>query len=139
MEENRKKVTPLGQFNCQSFPIDETNCYLISEEELNRLGNDLQWDYDNDTEEQILNEKTNEYETKIIKHPKLVPYDNSKELKREYALNRISELKSLLFESDYRAIKYAEGLYTEEEYAPYKTQRQEYRDEINRLEKELEG
>ena len=52
---------------------------------------------------------------------------------------RISELKQLLAETDYRAIKYAEGYYTEEEYAPYKALRQSYRDEINKLEQELEA
>ena len=51
---------------------------------------------------------------------------------------RIANLKQRLIESDYRAIKYAEGLYTEEEYKPYKELRQSYRDEINELEQELE-
>ena len=50
---------------------------------------------------------------------------------------RINELKQLLKETDYRAIKYAEGCYTEEEYKPYKEQRQAYRDEINELEATL--
>ena len=50
---------------------------------------------------------------------------------------RIKELKQLLADSDFRAIKYAEGYYSEEEFAPYKAQRQEWRDEINRLEEEL--
>ncbi len=49
---------------------------------------------------------------------------------------RLSELRSLLADSDYKAIKYAEGLITEEEYAPIKAQRQSWRDEINRLEAE---
>ena len=43
----------------------------------------------------------------------------------------------LLSNSDYRAIKYVEGEYTEEEYAPYKEQRHLYRVEINELEEEL--
>lgn len=53
--------------------------------------------------------------------------------------DRIESYKKLLAETDYRAIKYAEGLYTEEEYAPYKALRQGYRDSINALEKELEN
>lgn len=56
------------------------------------------------------------------------------EIKKE----RIKELKNLLAATDYRAIKYAEGQYTKTEYAPYKEQRQAYRDEINQLEKELD-
>ena len=50
---------------------------------------------------------------------------------------KIAALKQRLIESDYRAIKYAEGLYTEEEYQPYKEQRKQWRDEINQLEQEL--
>ena len=37
-------------------------------------------------------------------------------------------------QTDYQAIKYAEGQLTEEEYAPIKAQRQAWRDEINLLE-----
>lgn len=47
---------------------------------------------------------------------------------------RIKELKQLLADSDYKAIKYAEGLLTPEEYAPVKALRQSYRAEINMLE-----
>ena len=47
---------------------------------------------------------------------------------------RISELKRLLAETDYQAIKYAEGHISEQEYAPIKAQRQAWRDEINQLE-----
>ena len=50
---------------------------------------------------------------------------------------RISELKTLLDESDYKAIKYAEGLIPESEYEPIKSERQKYRDEINQLESEI--
>lgn len=58
---------------------------------------------------------------------------------KELAQHKIAELKRNLAETDYRAIKYAEGEYTEEEYAPYKKQRQEWRDEINQLEEKLKG
>lgn len=49
----------------------------------------------------------------------------------------ISRLKAQLKKSDYKAIKYAEGWITEEEYAEIKAERQRIRDEINRLEEEL--
>ena len=52
---------------------------------------------------------------------------------------KIDILKLHLQETDYKAIKYAEGLLTEEEYAPIKAERQQMRDEINRLEAELAG
>lgn len=48
----------------------------------------------------------------------------------------INELKKHLSDTDYQAIKYAEGQITEEDYAPIKEQRQAWRDEINRLEGE---
>ena len=49
---------------------------------------------------------------------------------------QINELKEKLRETDYQAIKYAEGLISEEDYAPTKKQRQEWRDKINELESE---
>lgn len=48
----------------------------------------------------------------------------------------IEQLKKQLAESDYKAIKYAEGWYTEEEYAPIKDERQRLRSKINALEEE---
>lgn len=50
---------------------------------------------------------------------------------------KILLLKKKLEMTDYKAIKYAEGLLTEEEYAPIKAERQQMRDEINRIEAEL--
>lgn len=50
---------------------------------------------------------------------------------------RINELKKLLSQSDYKAIKYAEGLISAQDYEPIKQLRQSYRDEINRLESEV--
>lgn len=47
---------------------------------------------------------------------------------------KIDELKSKLAQTDYKAIKYAEGLISEQEYAPIKAQRQSWRDMINLLE-----
>lgn len=49
----------------------------------------------------------------------------------------ITALKRLLKQSDYKAIKYAEGLISESEYAPIKAQRQGWRDQINQLESEI--
>lgn len=50
---------------------------------------------------------------------------------------QIGRLKAKLRNTDYQAIKYFEGLLSEEEYAPIKKQRQAWRDEINKLEEEL--
>lgn len=50
----------------------------------------------------------------------------------------IKILKNKLKETDYRAIKYAEGFLSEEEYSETKAQRQAWRDEINALEAKLQ-
>lgn len=52
-------------------------------------------------------------------------------------LSEINAIKEELAESDYKAIKYAEGWLTEDEYAPVKAHRQALRDKINELEAEL--
>lgn len=58
---------------------------------------------------------------------------------KENSRETILELKQKLSNTDYQAIKYAEGELTEEEYAPIKAQRKAWREEINRLEEELEN
>lgn len=62
---------------------------------------------------------------------------------RDYIPNRIEEiqwqienLKRNLADTDYQAIKYAEGEISEEDYLPIKEKRRAWREEINRLEKE---
>ena len=46
----------------------------------------------------------------------------------------ISENKRLLKESDYKALKHADGVMSDEEYEEVKEKRQTYRDRINELE-----
>lgn len=62
-----------------------------------------------------------------------IPYTVEQIAKRE-KIARIAELKRLLTASDYKAIKYAEGALTPEEYAETKAERQAWRNEINELE-----
>ncbi len=55
------------------------------------------------------------------------------------AINKqIRELKKQLADTDYKAIKYSEGWLTDEEYAEVKTQREEWRSAINKLEDRLQ-
>lgn len=54
-------------------------------------------------------------------------------LKDQYRLE-ITQLKKQLSDSDYKAIKFAEGQISEEEYSEIKSERQGYRDRINYLE-----
>lgn len=58
---------------------------------------------------------------------------------KDYKKNfkRIEELKQKLANTDYEAIKFAEGVMTAEAYAPYKADRQKWRAEINELEKQI--
>ena len=67
-----------------------------------------------------------------------IPYTEA-ELKRRKAEDEICELKMKLLQTDYQAIKYAEGMFTLSEYAPIREQRQAWRDRINELEGEIGG
>lgn len=58
---------------------------------------------------------------------------------REQKLAEIGDLKQQLASSDYKAIKFAEGWLTSEEYAPIKAMRQELRNRINELENDTES
>lgn len=57
--------------------------------------------------------------------------------KIEEKIKHIRELKSLLNSTDYKAIKYAEGELSAEEYAETLVQRRAWRAEINKLKAEL--
>ena len=65
-----------------------------------------------------------------------IPYTEN-ELERMAAEREISELKAKLRDTDYQAIKYAEGMFTLSEYAPIREQRQAWRDRINHLEERI--
>lgn len=62
-----------------------------------------------------------------------IPY-TLEELERNKAIKRIAELKKLLADTDYKAIKYAEGEILEEDYISIREQRRAWRAEINELE-----
>jgi hypothetical protein len=53
---------------------------------------------------------------------------------KENAETRIAELKQLLKDTDYKALKYAEGVISAIDYLPTQRERQAWRDEINDLE-----
>lgn len=57
----------------------------------------------------------------------------------EYKQFKISELKQKLTETDYIACKIAEGSATVEEYSEIITQREAWREEINKLESMVES
>lgn len=56
--------------------------------------------------------------------------------KEEKSKREITRLKKELSETDYEAIKYSEGWFTDEEYAPIKAMRESLREQIRALESE---
>ena len=68
------------------------------------------------------------YTYEFLSNPKIAEYQAE-----------IDELKQALADSDYKAIKYAEGEISEEDYAPIKAQRQAWRNRINELEALISG
>lgn len=76
-----------------------------------------------ESEKFIYNKETDE----ILNNPNYI--ENRYEIEAE-----INKYKKLLSDSDYKAIKYAEGVLTEEEYSETKQQRQSWRNKINELE-----
>ena len=66
-------------------------------------------------------------------HYKTVHVSEEERQKDQYRLE-ISQLKKQLSDTDYKAIKYAEGQLTESEYSPIRSQRAEWRARINELE-----
>lgn len=58
-------------------------------------------------------------------------------LHRSEMLREIEGLKQQLADTDYKAIKYAEGWITAEDYAPTKAERQSIRNRINELQEEI--
>lgn len=69
--------------------------------------------------------------------PYTPPTPSAEEVAEQQREAEIWSLKEQLRESDYKAIKYAEGWITAEDYAPVKAQRQEWRERINELEELL--
>ena len=77
-----------------------------------------------------------------VEKPAYVP--TPEELLSSAKSNKLSSLQKLLNDTDYKAIKYAEGVITEEEYAPTKEKRQVWRAAYNAIEEaqtvaEVEG
>ena len=70
----------------------------------------------------------------MLYNPKTKTFYNNNKIE---IINQISILKEQLSSTDYKAIKFAEGWITEEEYLPTKTERQSLRDQINTLEQQL--
>ena len=81
--------------------------------------------------EEITEQEYNELQQSFEKH------GNVEKAKEQANKERIAELKTLLRESDYKQAKWLDGDLSDEDYAPIKKARHDWRVEINRLEEEL--
>lgn len=113
------KIIPQGEFGYRTAPIDEPYIEVTDEDLFKLRLHEVKF--------------TTDPEGKTI----LVPNDNTEENRKREVMERISELKKLLADSDYQAIKYAEGLISASDYIPIKAKREMWRKEINDLEKTL--
>lgn len=117
-----------GEMNCQRDPLEslkeKRDVWLLPADATyvaplpEKDGFKVKWNEDHWEYEEIPDESV----------PEHVPTEE--ELKQQ----RLFELKGKLYQTDYKALKYAEGWLTEEEYAETKAERQAWRDEINQLE-----
>ena len=105
---------------------EEVGHYAVIREYPNG-GRDVKWVVDKPAVAAC--EEHDEYEDILV----FVPY-TEKELARQAAEREIGELKAKLRETDYKAIKYAEGMITLADYAPIREERQSWRDRIGELE-----
>lgn len=74
-----------------------------------------------------------------------IPYTKEELRQKEYEnklnplLEEMNECKAYLASTDYEAIKYAEGWFTEKEYEPLKEAREKTREKIRKIEKDIEN
>lgn len=95
------------------------------------------WDIENNY---ILIADTETSDVNGFTYPKeLCPHKSEHDLQVEVWNREIFELKEELNRTDYKAIKYAEGVMTDEEYQPTGIQRQAWRHRINELEEMIKG
>ena len=66
------------------------------------------------------------------------PHKTQEMIDRENAIQELNQLKKQLSDTDYKAIKFAEGEINPEDYLPIKNQRAEWRAKINQLQAEFD-
>ena len=88
-------------------------------------GKDVEWVID------VPGRKAQEAWVEEIEYSLYIPYSENY-LKKKHYEEKIREYQRMLAESDFKAIKYMEGWYTDEEYQHIKLTRNSYREEIRR-------
>lgn len=143
---NENKTQELLRENCDStkgkFESDTLTTHIVGQQEVKE-----QWHYETIREysnggkdiKKVIDVK---YQPFIAEHDeteKILVYKSytEDELKVMEIQRRIGDLKQKLADTDYKAIKYAEGELMAEEYEETKIQRRTWREKINKLEEEL--
>ena len=116
LKENELIVSPSGKFGYQITPLTDIKI-VVTREELKAIDNRV---------------KCFDLETM-----KVVDYDNTEDELIKDKEEKIRKLKMLLYQTDYKAIKFAEGELSYSDYEETRLLRKSYRDEINKLEQEI--
>ena len=107
--------------------------YTESAETAYKMGWDIEHNY-------ILIADTETSDVNGFTYPKdICPHKSERDKQIELWNREIFELKEELSQTDYKAIKYAEGVLTDEDYQPTGIQRQAWRKRINELERLIAG
>lgn len=110
------------------YPDGHLGKYIESAETAFKMGWDIEHNY-------IPIADVKESDVNGLTYPKeLCPMKTPDDISKDKARERIAELKKFLSATDYKAIKYAEGALTPEEYDQDRQARADARTEINNLE-----
>ena len=120
-------------FYDKTYEDGHLGSYTESAEMAYRFGWDIEHNY-------ILIADTEKSDVNGFTYPKeLCPHKSERDKQIELWNREIFELKEELQRTDYKAIKYAEGVLTDEDYQPTGIQRQAWRKRINELERLIAG
>lgn len=113
------------------YPDGHLGAFTESAELAYKLGRDIEHNYIaiEDTQQSDINGWT--YRKEVC------PMKTEEDLLKDQYRLEIQQLKKALSDTDYKAIKYAEGELTAEEYAPDKEQRAYWRQRINLIQQEF--
>lgn len=120
-------------FYDKTYEDGHLGSYTESAEMAYKFGWDIEHNY-------ILIADTEKSDVNGWTYPKeLCPHKSERDKQIELWNREIFELKEELSQTDYKAIKYAEGVLTDEDYQPTGIQRQAWRKRINELERLIAG
>lgn len=120
-------------FYDKTYEDGHLGSYTESAETAYKMGWDIEHNY-------ILIADTEKSDVNGWTYPKeLCPHKSERDKQIELWNREIFELKEELQRTDYKAIKYAEGVLTDEDYQPTGIQRQAWRKRINELERLIAG